>query len=78
MTVTVFTRENCNACWAVQKFLDQRGIHYDTAELTEEVAAEYKAQGFMSAPIVIHNGRPFAGWNTARLQEIVRDHGERA
>lgn len=77
MSVTIYDRPNCNTCWAIEKFLDTHGIHYTVEPLTETVLDEYAHHGFKSAPIVVHNGRPFAGWNTARLQEIVRDHGER-
>jgi len=78
MTVTIYTRPNCNTCDVIKAYLTKRGIHFTTAPLTDEVLAEYADHGFLSAPIVVHNGRPFAGWNSARMAEIVRDHGERA
>ena len=49
MSITLFKSENCSACKAIQKDLDNRNVAY-TIETSLEVAAEL---GIRAAPALI-------------------------
>ena len=54
MTVTVYTKDDCRQCIATTRFLNERGIAYETASLADEGnLAAAKALGHMQAPVVV-------------------------
>lgn len=52
LQVTVYTRPNCQPCKATKRRLDILDINYDTVDLDDQNAAEFKVQGLGAAPIV--------------------------
>lgn len=61
MTITVYTKPNCQPCRATKRWLDKRGIEYSTIDVTTSPAdlAAVKALGYEGVPVVIvSNGDP--------------------
>ena len=56
MTVRVYTTPNCNQCAMTKMWLDKKGVHYTTVDLTDRANindyAAVRALGYTSAPIV--------------------------
>ncbi|WP_433584570.1 glutaredoxin family protein [Microbacterium hydrocarbonoxydans] len=54
MTVTVYTKENCQPCKATMRYLDERGIVFDEFDVADpESLAAAKALGYSGAPVVV-------------------------
>ena len=53
-TTRVYTTENCVQCGATKRWLDTRGIDYETVDLTEspDDYAAVTALGYKAAPVV--------------------------
>jgi glutaredoxin-like protein NrdH len=59
MTVTVYTKPNCQPCRATKRWLDNRSVDYQTVDVTtspDDLAA-IKALGYEGVPVVIVSGR---------------------
>ena len=56
MTVRVYTTPNCSQCAMTKKWLDKKGVHYTTVDLTDRANindyAAVRALGYTSAPVV--------------------------
>ena len=56
MTVRVYTTPNCNQCAMTKMWLDKKGVHYSTVDLTDRANindyAAVRALGYTSAPVV--------------------------
>ena len=56
MTVRVYTTPNCSQCAMTKMWLDKKGIHYTTVDLSDPAnkddLAAMKALGYTSAPVV--------------------------
>ena len=56
MTVRVYTTPNCNQCAMTKMWLDKKGVHYTTVDLTDRANindyAAVRALGYTSAPVV--------------------------
>ena len=56
MTVRVYTTPNCSQCAMTKMWLDKKGVHYTTVDLTDRANindyAAVRALGYTSAPIV--------------------------
>ena len=53
-TVTVYTKADCRPCAATVRFLNERGVDFSTADITEPDNLEAaKALGYQEAPVVI-------------------------
>lgn len=59
MTVTVYTLPDCVACDLTKRAFKRREIEFEEVPLTEELAQEFRSQGYLSAPIVV---TPDAWW----------------
>lgn len=59
MTITVYTKPGCPPCRATKKWLDNRGVDYQTVDVTTSPAdlAAIKALGYEGVPVVIVSGR---------------------
>lgn len=54
MTVTVYTKPDCQPCRATTRFLDERDIPFVEKSTTDPAyLAEAKALGYMGAPVVV-------------------------
>lgn len=58
-SITVYTQPNCQPCKATKRWLDKRGIVYNTIDLTESPAdmEAVLALGYKAAPVTIVAGR---------------------
>ena len=56
MTVRVYTTPNCGQCAMTKMWLDKKGVHYTTVDLTDRANindyAAVRALGYTSAPVV--------------------------
>ncbi len=54
MTITVYSKPNCQQCTATKRKLDLLGVTYDVVDLTEDAAAMDRVTGwgYRSAPVV--------------------------
>ena len=56
MTVRVYTIPNCSQCILTEMWLDKKGVHYTTVDLTDRANindyAAVRALGYTSAPVV--------------------------
>ena len=53
MKIEVYTRPNCGQCLASKKWLARDGVPFTEADLDEEHLAYAKANGIISAPLII-------------------------
>lgn len=79
-TIRVYTTTNCQGCRITKRWLDQRGVEYETRQIDlplESAARDVealKALGYTSAPVVIvQNGTDdppihWAGFDPGRLE----------
>lgn len=77
MTVEVFQRSDgrfCQSCFAAKAWLTKLGVPFVERELTDDVAMEYRDQGFREQPIVVAFGKAHSGFRPQRLQEIAQTH----
>ncbi|MWV76033.1 glutaredoxin domain-containing protein [Rathayibacter rathayi] len=72
MTIRVYTLPGCVQCTATHRNLLSQGIQHETIDLTEnpEVAAELKALGYRSAPIVVTENGHWSGFRPDLLATI--------
>lgn len=59
MTITVYTKPNCQPCRATKRWLDNRGVEYQTVDVTTSPAdlEAIKALGYEGVPVTIVSGR---------------------
>ena len=80
-TVTVYTLPSCVQCDSTKKYLDRKGVIYQTVDLSQDnQAMEHVRQlGYTQAPVVEFEERHWSGFRMADLDSIVkRIHGENA
>jgi glutaredoxin-like protein NrdH len=73
MSVTIYTLPVCVQCSQTKRVMDREGIDYDTVSLLDvpELAAEFKAAGFLQAPIVVgHDGRRWSGFLPDEIMKL--------
>lgn len=65
MTITVFTKPQCQQCEATKRRLRDRGITFETVDLSENPATltQLVQAGYRQAPVVI---TPDAAWSGYR------------
>lgn len=72
--VTVYTLPICVQCNQTKKVMDREGIEYDAVSLMDvpDLAAEFKAAGFLQAPIVVvgKDGRRWSGFRPDLIKEL--------
>jgi glutaredoxin-like protein NrdH len=72
--VTVYTLPSCVQCDRTKKLMDRDGIAYDPVKLEEhpELAAKFKDEGLLQAPIVVvgNDGRRWTGFRPDLIAEL--------
>ena len=67
MTITVYTKPNCQQCTATKRWLDNRGHTYQTINLDEspDDLATVQKLGYAQAPVVVvsKGGGPDVHWS---------------
>lgn len=73
--ITVYTKPACVQCDQTKKLLTKNGLAFETIDITEDAAAFEKivALGFKAAPVVITDNDSWAGFNPAKINELVKD-----
>ncbi|GAB4621151.1 redoxin NrdH [Mycobacterium avium subsp. hominissuis] len=71
--VIVYTKPACPQCEQTKKWLDGRGIAYETRDVTVDPAAreEALALGYTAAPVVVADGDHWSGFRLDRLKALV-------
>jgi glutaredoxin-like protein NrdH len=56
-TITVYTKPDCQPCKATKRWLDKRGIQYDTKDVTQDPLdfAAVQELGYSGVPVVVVN-----------------------
>jgi glutaredoxin-like protein NrdH len=75
-TIRVFTQPSCQPCRAVKRWLDKRGISYETVDITQspQDAEAIRALGYTATPVtVVSTGDPetdlhWAGFHPGYLE----------
>lgn len=72
MTVTVWTTENCVQCMMTKKQFDKLDIAYEEKSLADNPTQLelFKAQGFMSAPIVTTDTKTWSGFRLDKIKSL--------
>ena len=84
--ITVFTTPNCPKCTVTKKAFERAGVEYEEEPITDELAEEFKARGFKTAPVVRNEHGRYVGWwsgyrdtkirNAIRHRREERERGE--
>lgn len=70
----VYTTKTCAYCGMVKKYLDMKGIKYETIDLDDNPAMRQELlekTGAMTVPITENNGKFVIGWNPGQLSAII-------
>lgn len=72
MEITVWTNPNCVQCEMTKKTMTKLGIEYKEMSLQEHplVIDTFKAQGFMSAPIVTTDTKIWSGFRLDKIKSL--------
>lgn len=76
MSVTVYhIGPACVQCNQTKRVLDKLGVAYDEVDLREhpELAESFKAQGHLSAPVVVTDAKTWSGFKLDKLNALA-DH----
>lgn len=72
LTVTVFTKPDCQPCTATKRKLDKRGIGYITRDVTTDpnALARVKELGYSGVPVVECGDIHWGGFSPDRLNRL--------
>ena len=72
MTVTVFTKPQCQQCEATKRRLNDRGITFETVDLSEnpETLTQLVHAGYRQAPVVITPDASWSGYRPDLIDEL--------
>lgn len=72
MTVTVYSKDKCQQCKGVKRWLKSNGIAFNEINVSEqpEYIQEVKDLGFTSLPVVKSNDLVFSGLDIPKLNEL--------
>lgn len=71
MTITLYTKENCQACRATKRSLDAMGAEYEVVDLTEKGVTEMlQEKGFREAPVVAAGATLWSGYDPLMLKKL--------
>jgi glutaredoxin-like protein NrdH len=73
--ITVYSTENCVACNASYRKLDDKGIDYTVVNLTAEPdrLKEIAHLGYNSAPVIIAGDQHWSGYRPDRLAALAQE-----
>lgn len=71
--ITVYTKPQCVQCDATKRWLDSKGLAYDTIDITEDQEAFDKivSLGFRAAPVVDSPVGSWSGFNPDKLSQLI-------
>lgn len=72
MTVTVYSKDRCQQCKGVKRWLKSNGIAFNEINVSEqpEYIQEVKDLGFTSLPVVKSEDLVFSGLDIPKLNEL--------
>lgn len=72
MTVTVYSKDKCQQCKGVKRWLKSNGIAFNEISVSEqpEYIQEVKDLGFTSLPVVKSDDLVFSGFDVPKLNEL--------
>lgn len=72
MTVTVYSKDKCQQCKGVKRWLKSNGIAFNEINVSEqpEYIQEVKDLGFTSLPVVKSEDLVFSGLDIPKLNEL--------
>lgn len=78
MSITVYTKPECNSCDQTKRRLDKHGIEYETVDVTEDDAARdfvTDGLGYRQMPVVVveettENGAHHEHWSGFRIDAL--------
>ena len=71
-TVTVYSKPACVQCNATHRALQNKGIAYETVDLSQEPDAleRIRALGHLQAPVVITDEDHWSGFRPDKIEEL--------
>ena len=70
--VTVYTTDKCVQCNATKRKMYTLGVEFQEVAITDDLREKFKAEGFMSAPIVEAGEERWAGFNPDRIEALAK------
>lgn len=72
--VTVYTLPSCVQCDSTKRYLDKKGVIYETIDLSQDKKAmkHVTALGYTQAPVVETETRHWSGFRLAELETLVK------
>jgi glutaredoxin-like protein NrdH len=72
MKITVWTKAQCPQCDMTKKVMTREGIEFEEMSLEEHplVMDTFKAQGFLSAPIVTTDTKTWSGFRLDKIKSL--------
>ncbi len=72
MQIQIWTTTNCVQCMQTKKQFDKLGIRYDEMALEQhpEKLEEFKAQGYLAAPIVVTDRKTWTGFRLDKIKSL--------
>lgn len=71
-TVTVYSKPACVQCKATYRALDEKGIAYETVDLSRDAKAlqRVRALGYAQAPVVLAGADHWSGFHPDKVEEL--------
>ena len=71
--VTIYTSNTCRYCTLAKEYLNEKGVSYEEKNIQTDPSArkELMQKGHMGVPVIIVNGEEIAGFDKARLEELL-------
>jgi len=73
MAVTVYTLPDCISCDLTKRAFTRRGVEFEEVPLDEELSAEFRSKGYLSAPIVVTNRMTWYGLRPDYINDTWKD-----
>ena len=72
--VVVYTTPNCPQCMSTKNLMQKKGIEYREVDLTKDIdkLEEFKAQGYVSAPIVTTDIKIWSGFRFDKIDSLAK------
>ena len=74
--ITIYTTPNCPKCVVTKRLFDNAGVAYTEEPITEELAEQFRARGFKTAPVVRNVHGRYEGWwygmRTNKIEAAIR------
>jgi glutaredoxin-like protein NrdH len=71
--IKLFTKPGCQGCRQSKKFLERRGVAFQTVDVTEQPDAvdQIRDMGYASLPVLVTDQGHWSGFQPDRLAQLV-------